>query len=167
MLRVVSADVDTTAGVGAVWLVWLPGSPWAREYTALLEWHDEQWQYVGSGSGPVDDDPADVDVIEICGGGFALSLTHRLDAPHSIALAPRINYAEVHLGPDVSQLLVGNRKIDAPEQRKLIAVWMSRHPSRSTRPVIVALGHDGTELSRFGPHDSLDTYTWARLEEES
>lgn len=166
VLTVVSADVDTTTGVGAVWLVWYPKFPWAREHTALLEWYDEQWEYVGGGSGTVND-PPDVDVIELCGGGCALSLTRCLDAPRSVDTAPRIHCVEVHLGPDVGQILFGNRRIDAPEQRKLIAAWMSPHASRSARPVIVALGHDGTELSRIGPYDTLDTHTWARLAEES
>ncbi|WP_241746242.1 hypothetical protein [Streptomyces lydicus] len=163
-----SADFDTATGVGAVWLVWYPKSPRAREHTALLEWYDEQWQYVGGGSGPVNDPvDVDVDVIELCGGGCALSLTRRLEAPRSVDTTPRIHCVEVHLGPDVGHILFGNRRIDAPEQRKLIAAWMSPHASSSARPVIVALGHDGTELSRIGPYDSLDTHTWARLAEES
>ncbi len=56
--------------------------------------------------------------------------------------------------------------IEAPEQRRLIAVWTSPQSSRIAHPVIVALGRDGGELSRMGPHDSLDTHTWARLREE-
>jgi hypothetical protein len=30
----------------------------------------------------------------------------------------------------------------------------------------VALGRDGAELSRIGPHHSLDAHTWARLTED-
>lgn len=45
-------------------------------------------------------------------------------------------------------------------------MWKSPHLSRGLRPVIVALGRDDAELSRIGPHDSLDTHTWARLREE-
>lgn len=37
VLTVVSADIDTTAGVGAVWVVWRPKTARAREHTALLE----------------------------------------------------------------------------------------------------------------------------------
>ncbi|WP_234343561.1 hypothetical protein [Streptomyces sp. NRRL F-5123] len=164
VLTVVSADVDTAGGVGAVWVVWRPKSPRAREHTALLEWYDEQWSYVGGGIGSPSD-PAGVDVIEVRGGGGALSLTRRLDPPHSIATAPWIGCVEVHLGQDVSHVLIGNRRVDAPQQRKLIAAWKSSHADRA-RPVIVALAPDGTELSRIGPHDVLDTHTWARLREE-
>ncbi|MFE4413112.1 hypothetical protein ACIQFZ_38620 [Streptomyces sp. NPDC093064] len=45
-------------------------------------------------------------------------------------------------------------------------MWTSPQVSRGARPVIVAIGYDGTELSRMGPHDSLDTRTWERLREE-
>ncbi|MFK0293499.1 hypothetical protein ACIQU6_23875 [Streptomyces sp. NPDC090442] len=168
VLTVVSADVDTGAGVGAVWALWRPKSARVREYTVLLEWYGEQWRYVGGtegGSGSVDD-PADVDVIEIRGGGGVLSLTRDRDPTHTMDTAPWIGCVEVHLGPDVRHLLVGNRRIVVPERRKLAAVWTSRPASRAVRPVLVALGHDGTELSRIGPHDTLDTYTWARLREE-
>lgn len=165
LLMVVSADIDTTMGVGAVWVMWHPKSARAREYTALLERYDHQWRCVGSGSAPLND-PADVDVIEVCGGGGVLSLTRRLDPPHSITTAPWISCAKVHLGRGVSHLLIGNRRIDAPQRRKLIAAWKSPHTDRGARPVIVALAPDGAELSRIGPHDSLDTHTWARLREE-
>ncbi|MFB6958324.1 hypothetical protein ACFCYB_15120 [Streptomyces sp. NPDC056309] len=167
MLVVVSADLDTTTGVGAVWVVWRPKSAGARQHTALLEWHKGQWQWVGGGSGPVDD-PADVDVIEVYAGGGALSLTRHRDPPHSVATAPWISCAKIHLGREVSHLLIGNRRIDAPDQRILIVAWpTSSQASRETRPLIVALGREGAELSRLGPHDSLDTHTWARLREET
>ncbi|MFE4415954.1 hypothetical protein ACIQFZ_18640 [Streptomyces sp. NPDC093064] len=165
LLTVVSADIDVTAGLGAVWMVWHPKSARAREHTAFLEWYGEQWRYVGGGSGPVND-PANVDVIEIRGGGGVLSLTRRLDPPHSIATAPWITCALIDLGRDVGHVLIGNRNINVPESRKIVAVWTSPQVSRGARPVIVALGYDGTELSRMGPHDSLDTHTWDRLREE-
>lgn len=170
VLTVVSADVDTTAGVAAVWFLWQPKCAWASEHTAVLEWQDEHWQYVGGGSSSPVDDPADeefeVDVLEIGGDGGTISLTRRMDAPDLLATAPWIGYAEVHLGPDVAHLLVGDRRFDAPEQRKLIVAWMCPPTARRARPVIVALGRDGTELSRIGPHDTLDTHTWAQLGEE-
>ncbi len=134
VLLVVSADIDTTAGVGAVWAVWRPRSAWAREHTALLEWYDERWRCVGGGTAPVND-PADVDVIEVRGGGGVLSLARRLDPPRSIATAPWIGYAIVHLGRGVSHLVVGDRRIDVPRQRKLVAAWKSPHSDRGTRPV--------------------------------
>ncbi|MEU6670064.1 hypothetical protein [Streptomyces sp. NPDC046727] len=165
VLTVVSADVDGTAGVGAIWLLWRPKSSRMREHIALLEWFGEQWRYVGGGSGP-GDDRIDVDVLDVRNGAGVLSLTRRLDPPHSITAAPWISCVKVRLGRDVSHVLFGVRRIGVPEQRSLIAVWTSPRISRGVRPVIVALGRDGVELSRIGPHDSLDTHTWARLREE-
>ncbi|MFJ3307356.1 hypothetical protein ACIPSA_30525 [Streptomyces sp. NPDC086549] len=161
MLTVVSADVDVTAGVGAIWIEWRPKSPRMREHIALLESYGEQWRYVGGGSGP-GDDPVNVDVLDVRIGGGSLSL----DRPRSATEATWISCAKVRLGRDVDHVVIAARRIDAPEQSRLIAVWTSPYTSRAGRPVIVALGRDGTELSRLGPQDSLDTDTWARLREE-
>ncbi|MCZ0990943.1 hypothetical protein O1M54_44940 [Streptomyces diastatochromogenes] len=164
VLTVVSADVD--AGVGAIWMVWRPKSSRMREHTMLLEWYEEQWRYVGGGSGS-GDGPVHVDVLDVHDGGGALSLTRRLDLPGSLTAAPWIGCAKVRVGRDVGHVLIGARRIEAPEQRGLIAVWTSPpHINRGARPVIVAVGRDGAELSRLGPHDSLDTATWARWREE-
>lgn len=165
VLTVVSADLDTTTGAGAVWVVWRPRSAAAREHTALLERHEGQWRSLGVASAPAEE-PDDVDVIEVRGGGGTLCPTHRHDPPHSLAGAPWISCATIHLGREVGRLLVGNRRIDAPEQHRLVVAWMTTQAARGTRPLIVALGRDGTELSRLGPHDSLDTHTWARLRED-
>ncbi|MET8531887.1 hypothetical protein ABZV67_07955 [Streptomyces sp. NPDC005065] len=105
-------------------------------------------------------------MIEIRGGGGALSLTCRLDPSHSMSAAPWITCTKIYLGRDVSHLLIGDRRVKTPEQRKLITVWTCPNGSRGARPTIVALDGDGTERSRIGPHDSLDTHTWAQLREE-
>jgi len=165
VLTVVSADVDDAAGVGAIWILWRPKSSRMREHIALLEWFGEQWRYVGGSSGS-GDDPVDVKVLDVSNGGGVLSLTRSLDPPRSISAAPRISCVKVRLGRDASRVLIGVRRIEVPEQRSLIAVWTSPQTSHGVRPVIVALGRDGAELSRAGPHDSLDTHTWARLREE-
>jgi hypothetical protein len=151
VLTVVSVDVDVAAGVGAVWIVWRPKSPRRREHLALLEWFGERWRYAGGGSGP-GDGPVDVDVLDVRNGGGVLSLTRRTDPPRSITAAPWIGCVKVRLGWDVGHVLVGERRIENPEPCMLIAVWTSHQTSRA-RPVIVALGHDGAELSRIGPHD--------------
>ncbi|MFF3964076.1 hypothetical protein ACFYZI_21285 [Streptomyces griseorubiginosus] len=165
VLTVVSADVDDAAGVGAIWILWRPKSSRMREHIALLEWFGEQWRYVGGSSGS-GDDPVDVKVLDVSNGGGVLSLTRSLDPPRSISAAPRISCVKVRLGRDASRVLIGVRRIEVPEQRSLIAVWTSPQTSHGVRPVIVALGRDGAELSRAGPHDSLDTHTGARLREE-
>ncbi len=164
VLTVVSADVDDTAGAGAIWILSRPKSSRIREHIALVEWFGEQWRYVGGSSGS-GDGPVDVEVLDVSNGGGVLSLTRSLDPPRSITAAPWTSCVKVRLGRGVSHVLVGGRRIEVPEQRSLVAVWTSPQISRGVRPVIVALGRDGAELSRIGPHDGLDTHTWARLRE--
>nr|WP_239157916.1 hypothetical protein [Streptomyces sp. SID13726] len=146
-----------------------PKSPSVREYIALLERHDEEWRYLGSGSGS-GGDPAAVDVLDMLhvrDGGGSVGLTRRHDLPDSPTPDRWIGYVIVRLGPDVGHLLIGARRIAAPEQRRLAAVWTSPYSGRrGVRPVIVAVAPDGTELSRIGPHQGLDTHTWAQLQEE-
>ncbi|WP_330289204.1 hypothetical protein [Streptomyces sp. NBC_00576] len=171
LLTVVSADVDAGAGVGAVWMVWRPGAAREsvpQEHIAFVEWYEEQWRYVGGGISSAND-PADVDVdvIEVRGGSGALSLTRRLDPPRSFETAPWIACVCVYLGPDVDHILVGDRRFDASGQRRVVAVWKGPQIRRGVRPVIVAVGCDGGELSRIGPLDSLDSRTWARVWGES
>ncbi|WP_052443143.1 hypothetical protein [Streptacidiphilus neutrinimicus] len=48
-LTLVSGDVDRDAGVGAMWLVWRPGSAKAETHTALFERCGETWQHFGGG----------------------------------------------------------------------------------------------------------------------
>ncbi|WP_235451613.1 hypothetical protein [Streptomyces olivochromogenes] len=165
VLTVVSADVDAAAGVGAIWMVWRPKSPRMREQLALMRWHGEQWRYVGGGSGS-GDDPVNVDVLDVCDGAGVRSPARNLDLPGSGTAASWISCVKVRLGRDVDHVLIGGRRIENPEQCSLIAVWTSPYGSRGSRPVIVALGRDGAELSRIGPHDCLDTHTWARLRDE-
>lgn len=162
VLTVVSADVDDTAGVGAVWVMWRPASPRTREHIALMEWYGEQWRYVGGGNGS-GDGPVEVDVLDVRKGAGVLGLARGRDLPDSLSTAPWISCVKVRIGPDVGHVLIGGRRFQAPEHRSLIAVWTSPRTSHGPRPVIVALGRDGAELSRIGPHDGLDSHTWARL----
>lgn len=169
VLTVVSADLDAGAGVGAVWMVWRPGAreSVAREHIEFLERYGGQWRYPGGSSGSVDGPAdADVDVIEIRGGGGTLSLARRLDPPRSIETAPWIGCVLVYLGRDVGHILVGDRRFEASGQRRVVAAWKGPQVSRGSRPVVVAFGRDGVELSRIGPLDSLDSRTWARVWEE-
>lgn len=164
-LHVVSVDVDATAGVAAIWIEWRPTSPWTREHIALLERFGGRWRYAGGGSGPGDDD-VDVDVLHVRVGPGVLSLTRRLDPPRSLTAAPWISCVQVRLGRAVDHVRIGARRVESPEEGKLIAVWTSAHDNRRDRPLIVALARDGAELSRMGLHDSLDSHTWARIRRE-
>lgn len=171
VLTVVSADVDAAAGVGAIWIVWRPKSPRTREHIALLEWYGERWRYAGGSSGSGDDlvdaELLDgLDVLDVRSGGGALSLTRWLAPPRSVITAPWIGCVKVCLGQDVDHVVVGGRRMENPEHRRLIAVWTSPATGPRDRPVIVALSSDGVELSRIGPYDGLDSHTWAQVREE-
>lgn len=176
-LTLVSGDVDLDAGIGAVWLVRRPGSAKAETHTALIERCGEKWQDTGSGGASGGDlpgerlaagGPGQVGMIELGGGAGVLSYAYRLQHRHpdSIGTAPWVGSNELQVAAEVDHLLVGGRRVDVPRHGRLIAVWKS--PSRGhagVRPLIVAVGRDGSELSRFGPQDRMDSYTWARLDD--
>ncbi|MFF8866012.1 hypothetical protein ACF08B_28570 [Streptomyces sp. NPDC015139] len=174
-LTLVSGDVDRDAGVGAVWLVWRPGSGKAETRTALIERCGEKWQYAGGGSRSDGDLPAErlasgqpgqVGMIEVGGGAGGLSYAYRLRHRHpdGIGTAPWVGSNELQVAVEVDHLLLGDRRIEVPGHGRLIVVWKSPSAGHwQIRPLIVAVGRDGSELSRIGPHDSMDSYTWAEL----
>ncbi|MFJ5307034.1 hypothetical protein [Streptomyces sp. NPDC088350] len=175
-VTVVSGDVDPDAGVGAVWLVWRPGTAEAETHTALMELCGAEWRYTGGGGGSDGTLPAgrsavggpgQIGMIEIGGGAGALSHADRLQHPHSIETAGWVGSHELQVAAEVDHLLVGKRRIEVPAHGSLIVVWKSPSTGRGgTRPLIVAVGRDGSELSRIGPHDSLDSCTWAELRDQ-
>ncbi|GAA0301683.1 hypothetical protein GCM10009540_21210 [Streptomyces turgidiscabies] len=170
VLSVVSADVDAEAGVGVVWMVWRPGSgreSVPREHIEFVEWYEGRWRSLG-GSASAMGDPIDVEVdgIEVRGGSGSLSLTRRLDPPRSIETAAWISCVRVYAGRDVDHVLVGDRRFEVSERRRVVAVWKTAQVRRVYRPDIVAFDRDGGELSRIGSLDSLDSRTWTRVREE-
>ncbi|WP_369382532.1 hypothetical protein [Streptomyces sp. cg36] len=161
----VSADVDAAEGVGALRFVWRPRSRRGREHFELMRRYGRRWRSVGGGGGPVGD-PVDVEVLDVRSGCGVRTFPHDHTPPLPNSLTLWIGCLEVHVGPDVDHVLVGTRRIPVPEGRALVAVWTSSHPGRPLRPLVVAVGRDGTELSRMGPLDGLDTHTRARLARE-
>jgi hypothetical protein len=174
-LTLVSGDVDRDAGVGAVWLVWRPGSAKAETYTAVIERCGEKWQYTGSSSRSdgglpagrlAAGQPGQVGMIEFGGGAGGLSYAYRLQHRHpdGIGTAPWVGSNELQVAAEVDHLLVGDRRIEVPGHGRLIVVWKSPSTGRGgMRPLIVAVGRDGSALSRIGPRDNMDSYTWAEL----
>jgi hypothetical protein len=172
-LTVVSGDVDHDGGIGAVWLVRRPGSANAQALTALIERSGRQWQYTGGGSctggdvaaeRPAAGQPGQVGMIECGGDAGGVSGAYRLRYPHSIVAAPWVGASELYLAAEVDHLLLGERRIEVPRHGRLIVAWKSRSTGNGgVRPLIVAVARDGSELSRIGPHDRLDSYTWAKL----
>lgn len=164
-----------TGGIGAVWLVWRPRSAKAETYTALIERCGGRWQYTGGGScsapgGDVAADrsaagqPGQVGMIELGGGAGGVSDAYRLKHPDCITAAPWVGSSELRVAAEVDHLLIGDRRIEVPGDGRLIVAWKSQSTGwEGLRPFIVAVGRDGSELSRIGPHDSMDSYTWAKL----
>jgi hypothetical protein len=172
-LTVVSGDVDLAGGIGAVWLVWRPGSASAETYTALFERCDRQWRYTGGDNGPGGDvtagrsaagQPGQVGMIEVGEGGGGLSYAYGLQHPRSAMTAPWVGSSKLRVAAEVGYLLLGERRVEVPGHGRLVVAWKSRSAGcGGLRPLIVALGRDGSELSRIGPHDGMDSYTWAKL----
>ncbi|MFF7887582.1 hypothetical protein ACH40F_39960 [Streptomyces sp. NPDC020794] len=167
-LTVVSGDVDLDEGIGAVWLVWRSRAAKAETHTALMELCGEEWRCTGGGSSsdgdlpagrPAAAQPGQVGMIELGGGAGVLSRAYRLrhphPHPHSIGPVPWIGCNELQVAAEVDHLLLGERRIEVPGNGSLIVVWKSPSTGRGgIRPLIVAVGRDGSELSRIGPHEA-------------
>ncbi|SEG92206.1 hypothetical protein SAMN05216223_12583 [Actinacidiphila yanglinensis] len=177
-LTVVSSDLDLDAGIGAVWVVWRPGSAGAEAYTGLFERCGREWRSTGGGAGSSAGLPAErravgrsgqVGMIEFGGGmgGLSRADSLRRHRPELGETSHWVGADEIHVAAEVDHLLLGERRIDVPPHGALIVAWRSPSTSQGgTRPLIVAVGRDGAELSRIGPHDSMDSYTWAQLSGE-
>jgi len=109
-------------------------------------------------------EPGQVGMIECGGGAGGLSCAWRRQHPRSVTAAPWVGSSELRVAAEVGHLLFGGRRIEVPGHGRLIVAWKSRSTgSGGLRPLIVAVGRDGSELSRIGPHDSMDSYTWAKV----
>ena len=177
LLTVVSADIDVDGGIGAIWLMWRPRSAKAESHTVLIERFGGQWEYTGGGSKSDDDvaadrlaagQPGQIGMIECNDGAGSLSYAYRLEHPDSLREAPWVGSSELQVAAEVSHLLLGGRRVEVPGPGRLIVAWKSGSTGcGGLRPLIVAVGHDGSELSRIGPHDGVDSYTWAKLSSQA
>lgn len=83
---------------------------------------------------------------------------HVLNAPEEWS------HREVRVAAEVRHLAVGERRIEVPAHGRVIVAWKSRATGNGgIRPLIVAFGPDGSELSRIGPDDEMDSYTLTTL----
>ena len=150
-VRVLGRDVDGEAGVAGVRVEVVGG--W--EYDVVLERRGGGWRVLGGGGGSRSAPAGALEVLEL-GGSSGVGTGERW-----------IMCTAVRVGPEVAHVLVGERRLEVPPGREVTAVWVSAGHSRGgTRPLIVALGRDGGELSRIGPYDVLDSHTWRRLADE-
>ncbi|MFC1419560.1 hypothetical protein [Streptacidiphilus cavernicola] len=177
-VTVVYGDIDPEAGVGVLWLVSHPGHENGTEHTVFFERCGEEWQSTGSASGGAADEnpprrrPAvgstgQLGMIELNGGGGGLSRAHLLRNPDGWTSAPWVGSHTLRVAAEVDHLLVGGRRIQVPEDGRLIVAWKSP-PSTvrgGVRPRIAAIGPGGAELSVISPRDRMDSYTWSLLTE--
>jgi hypothetical protein len=177
-VTVVYGDIDHDAGVGVLWLVSRPGHENGAEHTMLFERYGEAWESTGSGSGsggsadgilprgrPAVGSPGQIGMIEFTGGRGCHSRAHRRRHPDDPWSVPWVGSFGLRVAAEVDHLVVGERRIEVPENGRLVVAWKSP-PSTidgGVRPRIAAMGRDGTELSVVGPRDQMDSYTWALL----
>ena len=179
LLTVVSGDVDVDAGCGAIWLLWRPWSSKVRTYTARIEHDGGQFRYTGAGAGggatldrcaaarrPAAGEPGQVGMIELCGYSGGVSWAWRVQHRGSSTDAPWVGASELCVAAEVDHLLIGEqqRRVQVPDHGRVIVAWKSpRTSAGGIRPLIVAARRDGSELSRLGPADVMDTYTAVQL----
>lgn len=184
LVTVVAGDMDVDAGCGAVWLVRRPRSSKAETYTARVEHHDGQFRYLGAGVGggaaldpdvaahrPAAGEPGQAGMIELGGHSGGVSSAWRLqhrgpgtDGPGTDA--PWVGASELRVAAEVDHLLIGvqRRRVQVPGHGRVIVAWKSPNTGAGgIRPLIVAAGRNGSELSRIGPADVMDTYTTVKL----
>lgn len=170
---VVAHDLDPDAGVGAVQVVWRPGSARAETFTAGVERVAGTWRESGIGGsdsgtrGPrrAVGQAGQVGVIEV-------SASHGLRSQAQMAAhpglphheAPWIGTTQLQIAAEAECLLVGDRRVPVPEHGTMLLAWTSAPTTPAARrPVVVALTPDGTEISRLAPEEPIDSYTWALL----
>ena len=177
-VTVVHGDIDHDAGVGVLSLVSRPGREHGAEYTLLLERCDAEWRSIGGGGssgGRTEANPprrrpavggsGQPGMIELGGGAGSVSHAHRSTRPKDWLSSSWVGSSHLRVAAEVDHLLVGERRIEVPEDGRLVVAWKSPQTmfGGGVRPCITAIGRDGAELSVVGPHDQMDSYTWALL----
>jgi hypothetical protein len=177
-VTVVYGDIDHDAGVGVLWLVSRPGRERGAEYTMLFERCGEEWRYTGGGSSsggraeenpprsrPAAGRPGQPGMIELGGGAGGVGHAHRVLSPEDWSSIPWVGSSHLRVAAEVDHLVVGGRRVEVPEDGRLAVAWRSpRGMFGGVRPIVTAIGRDGTELSVVGPRDQMDSYTWAKVQ---
>jgi hypothetical protein len=87
--------------------------------------------------------------------------------PTGGGLAASHGHSEImfRVAADVAHLQVGARRIEVPWHGYVVVAWKAPLASGlPARPPIAAIGEDGSRLTELGPHDHLDSLTWAAVE---
>jgi hypothetical protein len=179
-------DIDQDAGLAAVLIVTLPFRGAATTYQEVYECGASlDWVPVGGASSrptnralartrPSAARSGPAVLIRPGGVSGSRSFLERLQL-RDAALLPRglgtvswICTSVIEVSVEVDHLLFSGRRIEVPYHGRCVAVWKSPAPtpfSRPARPRIAAADHTGRILTELGPHDVLDTFTQAFLNE--
>jgi hypothetical protein len=173
---VLASDIDEDADVAAVWLVHHPGSPDSAQHTLDFE-RSGDWRFLGGGSNsaqefslagrPSASVHGPTSMMRLVSSSASRSRADReKDATGlGVAGAGWVACAGFRVAAEVGHLQVGGRSIPVPGHGFVIVVW--RSPPALARPLIVAVGNDGSRLTELGPHDSLDSLTWDSIEKST
>ena len=174
---VVASDVDSDAGVAAVWLVRRPGSPDAWDETCLFERIDNRWRYLGGGGGSGSEvlragqqsasQAGPGSVITSLSGTASRSRADReaRDDQRDLSQVGWVACAMFRVAAEVEHLHAGARRVTVPGHGYVIVTWKAPPASLlPLRPPIAAVGADGSRLSELGPGDHLDSRAWADIE---
>jgi hypothetical protein len=173
---VVASDIDSEAGVAAVWLVRRPGSPDARDELCLFERVENRWRYLGAGGGsgsgvlraarPSASQAGTASVITSMSGTASRSRAGReaQGDPWDLSQVGWVACAMFRVAAEVRHLQAGARRVTVPEHGYLVIAWKGPPAPLPPRPPIVAVGEDGSVLSELGSGDHLDSRAWADIE---
>jgi hypothetical protein len=170
---VLASDLDEDSHVAAVWLVRRPGSPDSAQHILQFE-RAQGWRYLGAGSSsaqelslagrPSVSVNGPMSIVRSRGGCAARSRTDREKQAEALGIAGAgwVSCEGFQLAVEVRHLQVGERLIPVPDHGYAVVAW--RSPPAKTRPLIAAIGNDGSPLSELGPNDALDSLTWESVQ---
>ena len=170
---VLASDIDEDADVAAVWLVRHPGSPDSAQHTLEFE-RNGGWRYVGGGGNSAQDfslagrPSASVDgpasMMRLVSSSAGRSGIDRETDTVGLGAAGAgwVACAGFRLATEVGHIQADGRPIPVPGHGYVIVAW--RSPPALARPLIVAVGNDGSRLSELGPAAFLDSLTWESIE---
>jgi hypothetical protein len=163
-----ASGVDEDAGVAAVWLVHHPGSAGSAQHTLEFE-RGDGWRFLGGGSSgarefslagrPSASVNGPTSMMRLVSSSASRSRTDReRDAAGlGVAGAGWVACAGFRLAAEVGHLQVGQRPVPVPGHGYAIVAW--RSPPALARPLIMAVGKDGSRLSELRPNNSMDSLT--------
>jgi hypothetical protein len=178
----VAIDVDPDAGVAAIWVAHDRADQQEQDgYVWLYEHVDRRWIWasgsecsvpvadLSAGRAPAGQD-GQIGMMDVLGSCGSISLADRRRARtgDDISDAAWVGCTFLRVAAETNQLLVGQRQITVPHHGCTVIPWKASIAiPLSGRPGISAIDPDGTYLSVLGPHDYLDSFTWARLAYET